>query len=217
MKILKSKLFKTIFALSILLFIYISISAFSYANIISTGLSNNILRLHVIANSDSTEDQNLKYIVRDKLLEYMNTLTKNISSKKDAINLVNSHIDDFTNIAKETIKENGYNYDVKVELGYFNFPTKSYGDITFPAGYYDALRIKIGSASGKNWWCVMFPPLCFVNTSSGIVPTESKDYLSNELSEEEFNIINSGSTDLSFKFKLVEMIENIKISIAEND
>ena len=160
-----------------LLFIYITISAFSYVNAVSQNLADSVFRLHVIANSDSNEDQNLKYIVRDNVLSYMNEICKNATSKEEAIKIANQHIDEFKQIALDTIHENGFNYDVNVEIGIFSFPTKTYGDISLPSGYYDALRIKIGEASGQNWWCVMFPPLCFVDISSGIVPEESKELL----------------------------------------
>ena len=197
---------KFIFILSILLFIYITIYVFSYANTISSGISNSVFRLHVIANSDSEEDQNLKYKVRDNLISYMNTICANTKTKEEAIKIANDHKEDFYEIAKNTIISNGYNYDVSVEIGNFEFPTKTYGDISLPSGYYDALRVKIGKAQGQNWWCVMFPPLCFVNISSGIVPDESKEDLKENLSDEEFNIIaNEDDVTLKFKFKLIEL------------
>ena len=160
LNIICSKKVKYSLILIILLIIYIFISAFFYVTAISNDLENSIFRLHVIANSDSVEDQNLKYIVRDNLISYMNELSANAKTKEEAIEIAKEHTDEFYNIAKKTIIDNGYNYDVTVEIGNFDFPTKHYGDISIPAGYYDALRVKIGSAQGKNWWCVMFPPLC---------------------------------------------------------
>lgn len=163
-----------IFILTILVFIYIALLSFNYSKAISSNLSDSVFRLHIIANSDSSADQELKLKVRDKIIEYMNTLTSNSSDKKDVISIVNNHLDSFKEIALNTIKENGYNYDVNIEIGNFHFPTKSYGDISFPAGNYDALKIEIGDAIGQNWWCVLFPPLCFVNSSTGVVPDDSK-------------------------------------------
>ena len=194
--------------LIILTFIFILISAISYVNAVSSNLSDNVFRLHVIANSDSDEDQQLKYIVRDKIIEHVNELGKNAKSKEELINSIN--LDEINNIAKETILENGFNYDVKVEIGNFSFPTKTYGDISLPAGFYDALRVKIGKAEGQNWWCVMFPPLCFVDISSGIVPNESKENLKENLEPEEYTLISDNeSEDIKFKFKIVEMLQNI--------
>lgn len=200
-----------------LLFLYITISAFSYVDAVSSDLANSVFRLHVIANSDTKEDQDLKYLVRDNVISYMNEICKDAKSKQEAIDIATKHQDEFKEIALNTIYENGFDYDVSIEIGNFSFPTKTYGDITLPSGYYDALRIKIGKASGQNWWCVMFPPLCFVDVSSGIVPDESKEVMKNDLSDEEFSLIsNDDSTEISFKFKLIEFFQNAKIMTAKN-
>ena len=197
----------------ILLCIFILISAISYVDAVSSDIADSVFRLHVIANSDSVEDQNLKYKVRDKVLEYMNSLSKDCSSKEEVIQIANKHQNDFYNIAKQVIEENGYNYDVKINIGKFDFPTKYYGDISFPSGFYDALRIEIGEASGQNWWCVMFPPLCFVDVTSGIVPEESKSLMQDSLSDEEYHIISDQkSPDIQFKFSLIEMFQNLRIA-----
>ena len=202
---IKSPKMKMTIILTFLLIIYITICAISYAQTISTDISNSVFRLHVIANSDSKEDQDLKCKVRDSLLKYMNSICSNCSSKQEAINIVEEHKDNFKEIALQTIKENNYSYNVNINIGNFEFPTKTYGDISLPAGYYDALRVEIGEAKGKNWWCVMFPPLCFVDVSSGIVPEESKELIENNVSEEEFALISENSSnDIQFKFKLIE-------------
>lgn len=204
------KIFKRIILVISLLLIYIAISAFSYVAAVSNDISESVFRLHVIANSDSEEDQNLKYIVRDNLIKYMNTLTPNMSTKDDAIKIAKEHEQDFRDIAIKTIRENGYNYDVKVEIGNCYFPTKYYGDISFPAGYYDALKVEIGESAGQNWWCVMFPPLCFVDMSTGIVPDESKQTIKEQLSEEEYAIINEkNNPNINFKFKLIELFSKL--------
>lgn len=189
-----------------LLFIYIIFCAQSYSNAVSSELSNSVFRLHVLANSDSEEDQQLKLKVRDALLSYMNTLSSNCNTKEEAIQIATQHQNEFQTIAENVIVENGYNYPVQIKINNFYFPTKSYGDISLPAGYYDALRVEIGEAKGHNWWCVMFPPLCFVDISSGVVPDESKELLENNLSEEEFALIseNDNNTEIQFKFKLLE-------------
>ena len=205
--------------LIVVLFLFLLLSALSYVNAISNNLSDTVFRLHVIANSDSIEDQNLKYKVRDSLINYMNTLTRNINSKDEVIKIANTHINDFKEIAKNVIKENGYNYDVNVKIGNFSFPTKSYGDICFPAGFYDALKVEIGSAEGQNWWCVMFPPLCFVDVTSGIVPEESKEDLQENLGTEEYSIIseNKNNSILNIKFKIIEFFENIDARLAKKE
>ena len=203
------KTFKKITLIFIFLIIYIIICAISYVTAVSETISDSVFRLHVIANSDSEEDQNLKYTVRNELLKYMNSLTKNITSKEDAIQIAKEHEQDFYRIAKETVEQNGYNYDIKIEIGNAFFPTKYYGDISLPAGYYDSLKVEIGNASGQNWWCVMFPPLCFVNVTSGIVPDESKELMKEDLTDEEYSIItNENSTNIQFKIGLIEWFMN---------
>lgn len=203
------KKFRMIIILSILLFLYTTICAISYAENISTDLSNNLFRLHVIANSDLDEDQNLKYIVRDSLLNYMNDICKDCKTKQEAMEIAKNNLNNFEEIALKTIKENGYNYNVSVKIGNFEFPTKTYGDISLPAGFYDALRVEIGEAKGQNWWCVMFPPLCFVDISTGVVPNESKELMEENLTEEEFALVSDNSNEeIKFKFKLLEFFAN---------
>ena len=198
-----------IITLFFLLFLYTSICAFSYVQAVSTDISNSVFRLHVIANSNSDEDQALKYKVRDNLLNYMNNICSDCSSKEEAINLVTLHQDEFKQVALDTIKNEGYSYDVKINIGNFEFPTKHYGDISLPSGYYDALRVEIGEAKGQNWWCVMFPPLCFTDVTSGIVPDSSKEELENVLTDEEFSIVsNSDNVNYKLKFKILELLNN---------
>ena len=208
---------KMVIILTFLFFVYTTICAISYANDVSTDIADSVFRLHVIANSDSEVDQNLKYIVRDDLLEYMNTLCTNCTSKEDAITIANEHIEDFKEIALNTIKAQGFDYSVNVSIGNFEFPTKHYGDISLPAGYYDALKVEIGEAKGQNWWCVMFPPLCFVDASSGIVPEESKEDLENSLTDEEFSIVSDNEENLTFKlkFKILEILNDTGLITAK--
>ena len=204
---------KRFLVLIILFSIYVFICAFSYVNAVSANISSSVFRLHVIANSDSAEDQNLKYLVRDALIDYMYSVSKNSNSKDEAISIAYQHKSDFYKIAKKVINDNGYDYNVNISIGNFTFPTKNYGDISLPAGYYDALKVEIGNASGQNWWCVMFPPLCFVDISTGIVPEDSKETIKDSLHTEEYNLINNAQTaDVKFKFKLLEFFQNIKLA-----
>lgn len=198
--------------------LFLLLSAYSYVNAVSNNLADSVFRLHVIANSDSKEDQELKYKVRDKLIEYMNSLTNDINSKEEVIEIAKAHLEDFKEIALNVVKENGYNYDVNVEIGNFSFPTKTYGDISFPAGFYDALKVEIGKAEGQNWWCVMFPPLCFVDVTSGVVPEESKENLEENLGDEEYELISDTENNsiLNIKFKIIELFESIETKLAEN-
>lgn len=194
----------------ILFSFFIFISAASYVNAVSEDIAQSVFRLHVIANSDSKEDQDLKYKVRDRVLEYMNEISMDCSSKEEVILLAEEHKEEFKKIAEDVIKENGYDYTVNISIGNFDFPTKTYGDISLPAGEYDALRIEIGEAKGQNWWCVMFPPLCFVDVTSGVVPDESKEVMKENLNDEEYNLISDKeSSDIQFKFSLIEFFKGI--------
>ena len=201
-----------IFVILILLSLFILISAISYVDAVSNNIADSVFRLHVIANSDSKEDQELKLKVRDELLSYMNIISKDSTSKQEAMQIANEHKEEFTQIAKKVIKENGYNYTVNVQIGKADFPTKYYGDITLPAGTYDALKVQIGEAKGQNWWCVMFPPLCFVDVSTGIVPDNSKQELKQSLDNEEYDLISkTDNNEISFKFKIVELFQNWRL------
>ena len=201
-----------------LLFIYIIFCAQSYSNAVSYDLSNAVFRLHVLANSNSAEDQQLKLKVRDSLLSYMNILSSNCNTKEEAIQIAQQHKYEFQTIAENVIKENGYNYPIKIKINNFYFPTKSYGDISLPAGYYDALRVEIGNAKGQNWWCVMFPSLCFIDISSGIVNDEGKENLEKNLSLESYEVIseNKTSPEFKFKFKLLEVFAQSGLFTAKN-
>ena len=163
-------------------------------------IPNEAIRLRVLANSNSKEDQELKLKVRDALLNYMNNLCADCSTKQEAISIANEHKEDFQKIAENTIKENGYDYSVKININNFYFPTKNYGDISLPAGFYDALRVEIGEAKGQNWWCVMFPSLCFVDITSGVVDDDAKENLESNLDEESYDIISDNDNFASGLF-----------------
>ena len=222
MKLLKNEKIEFISIIIILFLIYFYLLATNYTYAVSKDLSNSVLRLHILANSNSNEDQELKYKVRDNIINYMNSITKNIDSKEEALRIAKENESEFISIAKQTIRDNGFDYDVNINFGNFYFPTKTYGDISLPAGEYDAIRIEIGESQGQNWWCVMFPPLCFVDISSGIVPDDSKKQLKDTVSDEDFYLISNGnsnnSTDgfIKIKFKLIEFFNNANILTANN-
>ncbi len=193
-------------ALLVLLFLaFLFFTISSYAKSVSSDISDNFFRLHILANSNSEEDQKLKLKVRNEILKYMETLSYDGLQKSDAINLTIDNLENFKEIAINTIKSEGYDYPVNLEIGNFYFPTKEYGNISLPAGYYDALKINIGKAEGNNWWCSLFPPLCFVDISSGVIDESSKETLNENLTDDEFDIITNDNQTVKLKFKLVEM------------
>ena len=166
-------------------------------------LSKKLIRLHVIANSDSREDQQLKLLVRDEILFYISDLTKNCTDINEARKLVSENLGELESIAEKTILSNGFSYAAKAELSEVYFPTKTYDEFSLPAGRYEALRVKLGEASGKNWWCVLFPPVC---VSAAEAENEFKKA---GLSEDEINFVTSDMPEYRFKFKIIEIIENI--------
>lgn len=198
------KKFRIFLFIVILFVIFFILSANSYAHTISNKLSDTFFRLHIIANSDSKNDQELKLKIRDEIIKYMEEITISSNTKEEIKNISTNNITKFQEIAENVILENGYNYSVNVEIGNYYFPTKKYGNISLPAGNYDALRIEIGDAIGQNWWCSLFPPLCFIDISSGVIDENGEKYLKENLSQEELYLIKKDSTKINFKFKIVE-------------
>jgi stage II sporulation protein R len=180
----------------------------AYSETIQTGISNNVIRFHVIANSDSKEDQELKEEVRDAILEEMSPMLSDSGTIEITRGLLIKNMDKMKTIAEEVVTKWGKAYPVKVTLGPAVFPTKQYGDIVLPTGEYEALRVSIGEAAGKNWWCVMFPPLCFVDVTHGVVPEETKENLKGALGEEEYRIVTQAGYEeeipIRIKLKIVE-------------
>ncbi|MGN0522338.1 MAG: stage II sporulation protein R [Eubacterium sp.] len=163
----------------------------------SENISNKVLRLHILANSDSTEDQNLKLKVKNEILDKTSDIF-NGKTLNENIDIANKNIDNITNIAKERIISEGYNYDVKVSVVKEYFDTRVYDDFTLPAGEYNSLKIEIGEAQGHNWWCIIFPSVC-LNAC-----TES---MSDYLTDDEMELVQNKYTP---KFKIVEIYEKIK-------
>lgn len=180
-------------------------------------IASKIIRFHVIANSDSKSDQALKLKVRDKILEYMQPKLKNSKSIDESRKIIRQNNEKIIAIANKVIQENGYNYSVTSTLSNENFPIKTYGNITLPQGKYEAYRIIIGSGEGQNWWCVMFPPVCFVDITKGEVSyKQTEDQMKKVLSPEEYKIVNnqlsksSNKKDIRIQFKLLEIFQNVK-------
>jgi stage II sporulation protein R len=167
------------------------------------GIREDILRLHVIANSDKGYDQELKLHVRDALL----ISGKKVFSGSEDIISAEKSITDQKDIllysAEETIKNLGFDYDVKIELARSYFPTKTYGELTLPAGYYKAVKVIIGEGKGKNWWCIMFPPLCLP------AATDNKEVINDFLSDKEMQIVTS-DPNIDIRFWLIEKYYEFK-------
>ena len=156
---------------------------------LQSALSDKILRLHVIANSDADADQNIKYEVRDSIIFHLQNSLKHASSLQDAEKILQSQKSYIQETAEKTVRNHQYDYEVNIYLEDRYFPAKQYGDLTFPPGTYRALCVEIGEAQGRNWWCVLFPCLCFVDGTTAVVPEQSKERLQSELSEDDYNCL----------------------------
>ncbi len=156
-------------------------------------LAEEVLRFHVLANSDSGEDQSLKLKVRDSVLVFLEENMPETESAAETTAWVREHIDDIEKVGRDTVCASGFEQTVSAAVTTCWFPDKSYGDVTFPAGNYEALRIEIGAAKGHNWWCVLYPNLCFLDTTNAVVPDEGKQKLKNVLTEEEYSEVTAAS------------------------
>lgn len=173
------------------------------------GIANEIIRFHVLANSDSDEDQQLKLKVKGAVVEALAPILKDATSVAEARSLLNSNLDLIKSTALKTIQENGYSYPVSVTLEKTYFPLKIYGEFTFPPGTYEALRVQIGEAQGQNWWCVMFPQLCFIDSTYSIVDKESEKKLQRLLTDEEYESLINKKTPVKVKFKILEQLKDL--------
>lgn len=203
---MKKHSFLIILSLAIALFAAYHFSGRNSEADIQQDIAEKIIRFHVIANSDSTEDQNLKIKVKDAVLTYVSPLLSNSEDINETRRILTSNTDNIIAVAKNVIAENGYSYDVTANLTADYFPTKTYGDVTFPPGDYEAYKIEIGDHEGKNWWCVMYPPLCFIDASHGVLPDSSKETLKNMLTEEEYESLTIDNTHFVFRFKYLTFL-----------
>ena len=194
---------------SVMLFIVLGLMVgYAYSqsckiNTFSNDYKENLIRFHVLANSDSEEDQAL----------YLKPKLEDSESISQSEKIILNEKDKLMDICKETIKQNGYNYDVSINLGYSKFPTKQYSSVVLPAGEYKSLKIIIGKGQGKNWWCVMFPPLCFVDEQNNVIDKETDEKLKKVLTKDEYELIvekdKKHINNLQIKFKIVEVFQKI--------
>ncbi|WP_346874129.1 stage II sporulation protein R [Clostridium sp. UBA5988] len=185
-------------------------------NVSIEDISGKLIRFHVIANSDSEKDQNLKLKVRDKVLEYVQPLLKDSKNIEESREILNRENEKVLEIAREVIKENGYDYSVESTLDKENFPVKTYGNITLPQGEYEAYRIIIGTGEGQNWWCVMFPPICFVDITKGEVAyEETEEEMKKVLDDEEFNMVDNTNSE-NVSSEKIEEIKDVSNALTDN-
>lgn len=193
------KLFEKSLCLAFVLTVLFSFTGFAAG---CEDIPNHVLRLHILANSDSADDQALKLQVRDRILAESAGLLDHIKNKTDAQNAIKAAIPRLKTAAADEIKKQGYNYSVNVEMVHMYFTTREYTTVTLPAGDYDSLRVTIGSAAGHNWWCVIFPPMC-------LPAAEEPKELSDVLNAKQLQFV-EGTGEFEYKFKTLEWYEQIK-------
>ncbi len=198
----KDRILLSVTAIAISIYMAFSCTYFTAS---AETVKEDVVRLHIIANSNSKADQEVKLKVRDALLETNASILSDNVTKENAKEHFEISKDILFKTAKETLKENGFNYNIKITLQEEYFSTRSYGNLTFPAGQYTALKVILGEGEGKNWWCVMFPPLC-VPAANGIETNENTaDYLTDSGEK----IVNGGDKYV-VKFKFLEIYEEFR-------
>ena len=163
-------------------------------------LTDDVLRVHILANSDSAADQSLKLSVRDRVVKECSAYYNSCDGKEEAIEVTREHLSEIEALARDEIRRHGYRYPVHAELSEMYFNTRYYDDFTMPAGRYDALRLTIGDGEGQNWWCVMYPSLC--------VGKENKKEMEDSLDDGEYKVVTAERYD--FRFKFVEYWEGFR-------
>ncbi|MBU3171431.1 stage II sporulation protein R [Clostridium estertheticum] len=205
------KFILTSFAVMIIILIALNSTSLS-GKASQSDVASKLIRFHVIANSDDKIDQNLKLKVRDSVLKYISPKIVDCKNIKESRKIINNENKNIKKIAERIIKENGFKYSVVTSLSEEYFPVKTYGNITLPQGKYEAYRIIIGTGKGKNWWCVMFPPLCFVDITKGNVSYEKTEKeMKTVLSDDEYKMVDNtvSSKKIIVKFKLGEIFTKL--------
>jgi stage II sporulation protein R len=190
---------KIIYAFFISIVLATAVTA--YSDGIQEDLQTNLVRLHIIANSDTDYDQDVKLEVRNAILEKIKNKSKNE---------ITSNLNELEDTANEVLAQNNFDYTAKAVYGKFYFPKKEYKNMTLPAGEYYGVRIILGEGNGHNWWCVMYPPLCVSDDNSVTLDKKSQSVLENNLRPETYDIITKSDKSIVVKFKTVEFIQELK-------
>ena len=198
----KDKIILTITIIAISLYMAFSCTYFTAS---AGTVKEDVVRLHILANSNSEKDQEVKLKVRDALLKTNASILSDDVTKENAKEHFENSKEILLRTAKETLKENGVNYNVKITLQEEYFETRYYGNLTFPAGQYTGLKVVLGEGKGKNWWCVMFPPLC-IPAADGI---ETNENTADYLTQSGERIVNGGNKYI-VKFKFLEIYEEFR-------
>ena len=173
---------------------------------IQKSIASKILRFHVLANSDEESDQDVKLLVRNAVGTYLKPYLSESNSLEETKQIVNEKMEEIINVSQQTLKDNGFDYSVSAKITTTEFPEKKYGEYTFPEGEYEALQIILGKGEGHNWWCVLYPEMCFRGSVYEIVDEEAKEELREVLTAEEYEtVFNGGKYEI--RFKVLEFLE----------
>ncbi|MBE5948989.1 MAG: stage II sporulation protein R [Lachnospiraceae bacterium] len=171
---------------------------------IQKGIAESIVRFHVVSAGDSEYEQSIKLLVKNTVLEFLSEKLADVTSKEETLSVLEELKPEITKLAAEVLRKNNCNTSVTTNIEDDFFPVKTYGDLTLPAGEYTALKIVLGKGDGTNWWCVLYPRLCFVDATYGVVPDESKNTFKTILAEDEYNLI--FSEKVVFRFKILKFL-----------
>ncbi len=175
---------------------------------LTSGIKDNVLRLHVVANSDDADDQRVKLSVRDRIIAEFSEVFDSCTSQAESIEIATEYEEKIQKVAEDELEKQGHRESVSVEIGKSYFPTKDYKNISLPRGTYTAVNIKIGRAKGQNWWCVMYPPLC-IDKGTVLMTDKSRETLMNSLSKEEYELITKGGGNIEIRFRVAEILGTI--------
>lgn len=197
---------KTLFLFSLVSVLILCILSL-WATSESKSIKNSVFRLHIIANSNSDFDQSVKLLIRDRILSEAQALFSIANTRDEAIKIAKKEEKTWEEIANSVLKEQGLSYKASCKIEETKFPTKHYGAISLPSGTYLAMNITLGNADGENWWCVLYPPLCFTNADHVSILDDEKQ-LKEFFSEEDYMMITAeenGTLPIRFRFKLLEL------------
>ena len=204
-------------AMGMVVMLLVGAYTFVYSNTTQREIADNVLRFHVMAHSDDADEQRLKNLVRDRVLMEFETVLTGGASLAVAREIISENLEDITRVARAAVAEAGYEHEVTAELTHAFFPTTFYGDLVFPPGRYETVQIVIGDGVGRNWWCLMFPPLCYVEMTS---TTQTRDILYETVPGSGFQLLTyreQPNTSVAVRFRVVEWWQNRRSTTPPNN
>lgn len=197
-------------SLLIVLFLSISYNRSTARSISQAHIASQLIRLHVVANSDSRDDQSNKLLVKNDIVDYLQVLLRDAKDIEEARDLIRTHLPNIQTIAMKTMARLGCYVSVSASLSYDTFPIKQYGDLTLPAGQYEALVVHLGKSEGKNWWCVLFPSLCNLDETYQVISEENKEKFKELLTKEEYeSLFTAEQPPVFYKSKIKELFDKV--------